>query len=89
MIELIASNPPSIILLMITTAWDFTTDKMPAKDITLYAKWTVNSGSNNGSNNGSSKPVTGLYPNLFGLLGLSFISAGITNFKKIIKNNKK
>ena len=25
------------------TAWDFATDKMPAKDVTLYAKWTVNS----------------------------------------------
>lgn len=22
------------------TAWDFATDKMPAKDVTLYAKWT-------------------------------------------------
>jgi Listeria/Bacterioides repeat len=25
------------------TAWNFVTDKMPAKDVTLYAKWTVNS----------------------------------------------
>ena len=25
------------------TAWDFATNKMPAKDVTLYAKWTVNS----------------------------------------------
>ncbi|MDD3016434.1 MAG: InlB B-repeat-containing protein [Lactococcus chungangensis] len=25
------------------TAWNFATDKMPAKDVTLYAKWTVNS----------------------------------------------
>ena len=25
------------------TEWDFDNDKMPAKDITLYAKWTINS----------------------------------------------